>query len=68
MLRNLSYKTEKYFFKIKIMDNITENKNRKSFDYNAIDAMESFNPFVKKKIYHCRVFILLPTLVPKPFL
>ncbi len=47
-----------------IMANITENKNVQSVDYNAIEAMESFNKFVKKEkylpfLYHCRVFISL---------
>lgn len=31
------------------MSNIIENKNIKSVDYSAIEAMESFNHFVKKK-------------------
>ena len=58
------------------MANVTENKNVQSVDYNAIEAMESFNIFVKKKntflfsitaVFLC-LYILLPILAFQPVL
>ncbi len=59
-----------------IMANITENKNVQSVDYNAIEAMESFNKFVKKKntfLFSITagflfLYILLPILAFQPVL
>ncbi|KOS68486.1 membrane protein [Lysinibacillus contaminans] len=58
------------------MANITENKNVRSVDYNAIEAMESFNKFVKKKntflfsitASFLLLYILLPILAFQPVL
>jgi len=59
-----------------ILANITENKNVQSVDYNAIEAMESFNIFVKKKntfLFSITagflfLYILLPILAFQPVL
>ncbi len=59
-----------------IMANISGNKNIESVDYNAIEAMESFNKFVKKKntflfsitAAFLLLYILLPILAFQPVL
>ena len=59
-----------------IMANISENKNIDSVDYSAIEAMESFNKFVKKKntflfsitAAFLTLYILLPILAFQPVL
>lgn len=58
------------------MANITGDKNIQSIDYNAIEAMESFNKFVKKKntfLFSITagflfLYILLPILAFQPVL
>lgn len=59
-----------------IMANISGNKNIESVDYNAIEAMDSFNKFVKKKntflfsitAIFLTLYILLPILAFQPVL
>ncbi len=59
-----------------IMANISGNKNVESVDYSAIEAMESFNNFVKKKntflfsitAVFLILYILLPILAFQPVL
>lgn len=59
-----------------IMANLSEHKNIESIDYNAIEAMESFNKFVKKKntflfsitAIFLLLYILLPILAFQPVL
>ncbi len=59
-----------------IMANISANKNVESVDYSAIEAMESFNKFVKKKntflfsitAAFLILYILLPILAFQPVL
>lgn len=58
------------------MTNNIENKNIKSVDYNAIETMESFNKFVKKKntflftitAGFLFLYIMLPILAFQPVL
>ncbi|MEB2279535.1 DUF485 domain-containing protein [Lysinibacillus xylanilyticus] len=58
------------------MVNISGNKNKDSVDYSAIEAMESFNKFVKKKntflfsitAVFLTLYILLPILAFQPVL
>jgi len=58
------------------MANLSEHKNIESIDYNAIEAMESFNNFVKKKntflfsitAIFLLLYILLPILAFQPVL